>query len=36
MTKYQPSLYSNVEELAGTSQAVSLEVENTHLWEKVE
>ena len=31
MTKYQPSLYSNVEELAGMSQAVSLEAENTHL-----
>ena len=36
MTKYQPSLYSNVEELAGMSQAVSLEAENTHLWEKDE
>ncbi|XP_073256412.1 tyrosine kinase receptor Cad96Ca-like [Porites lutea] len=31
MTKYQPSLYSNVEELAGMSQAVSLEAVNTHL-----
>ena len=31
MTKYQPSLYSNVEELASTNQAVSLEAENTHL-----